>query len=183
VLIAGAVVMMLLGGFADGVAFLIAPAQLGDAGHSSATIGLVLSVGSGLFIVCAGLAARGGVRPVSLTTGVVCAAASALVLLPVVSSDSDALVAGMLIARAAPLGVLYAIALPLALRGARRSGIGAGSVNGMLGFAWGTASFAGAVVAGAGLDTPGPQVVYAFLTCCCAGAAAYLAVLRRRSVT
>src|SRR5262249_37245365 len=148
--------------FADGVAFLIGPAQLGDAGHSSATIGFILSVGSGLFIVCAGFAARAGARPVSLTTGAVCAAVSALVLLPVVAGQSDVLVAGMLIARGAPLGLLYAIALPLALRGARRSGIGAGSANGMLGFAWGTASFAGAVVAGAGLDQPGPQVVYAF---------------------
>ena len=179
-LIAGAAAMMLLGGFSDGVAFLVGPAQLSDAGHSSATIGLVLSVGSGLFIVCAGLAARAGAGPVSLTTGAVCAAASALVLLPVIAGDSAVLVAGMLVARAAPLGVLYAVALPLALRGARRSGIGAASVNGMLGFAWGTASFAGAVAAGAGLDQPGPQAVYAFLTACCVVAAGYLAVLRSR---
>jgi predicted MFS family arabinose efflux permease len=179
-LIAGAVTLMLLGGFSDGVVFLVAPAQLSDAGHSTATIGVILSVGSALFIACSALAARTGKWTVTLVAGAICTALSAVVLLPVLGTSTSAVVAGMLILRAAPLGFMYAVALPLGVRGARSAGIGVGAVNGMTAFAWGAASFAGAIVAGAGLDQPGPSAVYGFLTACCLAATAYLLALRRR---
>jgi predicted MFS family arabinose efflux permease len=179
-LIAGAVTLMLLGGFSDGVVFLVAPAQLSDAGRSTATIGLILSVGSALFIACSALAARTGKWTVTLVAGAVCTALSALVLLPVLGTSASTVVAGMLILRAAPLGFMYAVALPLGVRGARSAGIGVGAVNGMTAFAWGAASFAGAIVAGAGLEQPGPAAVYGFLTACCVAATAYLLALRRR---
>ena len=171
---------MLLGGFSDGVVFLVAPAQLSDAGRSTATIGLILSIGSALFIACSALAARTGKWTVTLVAGAICTALSALVLLPVLGTSTSAVVAGMLIVRAAPLGFMYAVALPLGVRGARSAGIGVGAVNGMTAFAWGAASFAGAIVAGAGLDQPGPSAVYGFLTACCLAATAYLLALRRR---
>jgi predicted MFS family arabinose efflux permease len=179
-LIAGAVTLMLLGGFSDGVVFLVAPAQLSDAGRSTATIGLILSIGSAVFIACSALAARTGRWTVTLVAGAICTALSALVLLPVLGTSSSAVVAGMLILRAAPLGFMYAVALPLGVRGARNAGIGVGAVNGMTAFAWGAASFGGAIVAGAGLDQPGPSAVYGFLTACCLTATAYLLALRRR---
>jgi predicted MFS family arabinose efflux permease len=179
-LIAGAVTLMLLGGFSDGVVFLVAPAQLSDAGRSTATIGLILSVGSALFIACSALAARTGRWTVTLVAGAICTALSALVLLPVLGTSTSAVVAAMLIVRAAPLGFMYAVALPLGVRGARGAGIGVGAVNGMTAFAWGAASFAGAIVAGAGLDQPGPSAVYGFLTACCIAATAYLLALHRR---
>ena len=179
-LIAGAVSLMLLGGFSDGVVFLVAPAQLSDAGRSTATIGLILSTGSALFIACSALAARTGRWTVTLSAGAICTALSALVLLPVLGTSTSAVVAGMLIARAAPLGFMYAVALPLGVRGARSAGIGVGAANGMTAFAWGAASFAGAIVAGAGLEQPGPSAVYGFLTACCIAATAYLLALRRR---
>ncbi|HEV8452260.1 MAG TPA: MFS transporter [Gaiellales bacterium] len=179
-LIAGAVTLMLLGGFSDGVVFLVAPAQLSDAGRSTATIGLILSLGSALFIACSALAAHTGRWTVTLIAGAICTALSALVLLPVLGTSASAVVAGMLIARAAPLGFMYAVALPLGVRGARSAGIGVGAANGMTAFAWGAASFAGAIVAGAGLEQPGPSAVYGFLTACCIAATAYLLALRRR---
>ncbi|HET6197341.1 MAG TPA: MFS transporter, partial [Acetobacteraceae bacterium] len=179
-LIAGAVTLMLLGGFSDGVVFLVAPAQLSDAGHSTATIGLILSIGSAVFIACSALAARTGRWTVTLVAGAICAGLSALVLLPVLGTSTSAVVAGMLIMRAAPLGFMYAVALPLGVRGARNAGIGVGAVNGMTAFAWGAASFGGAIVAGAGLDQPGPSAVYGLLTACCLAATAYLLALRRR---
>jgi hypothetical protein len=98
----------------------------------------------------------------------------------VLGTSTSAVVAGMLIVRAAPLGFMYAVALPLGVRGARGAGIGVGAVNGMTAFAWGAASFAGAIVAGAGLDQPGPSAVYGFLTACCLAATAYLLALSRR---
>src|SRR6478609_520846 len=180
-LIAGAVTLMLLGGFSDGVVFLVAPAQLSDAGRSTATIGLILSIGSAVFIACSALAARTGKWTVTLVAGAICTALSALVLLPVLGTSRSAVVAGMLIVRAAPLGFMYAVALPLGVRGARNAGIGVGAVNGMTAFAWGAASFGGAIVAGAGLDQPGPSAVYGFLTACCLAATAYLLALRRAS--
>jgi hypothetical protein len=117
---------------------------------------------------------------VTLVAGAICTALSALVLLPVLGTSTSAVVAGMLIVRAAPLGFMYAVALPLGVRGARNAGIGVGAVNGMTAFAWGAASFGGAIVAGAGLDQPGPSAVYGFLTACCLAATAYLLALRRR---
>jgi predicted MFS family arabinose efflux permease len=179
-LIGGALAMMVLGGFSDGVVNLVGPAQLSDAGRSASWIGVVLSLAAGLFIVFSALVARAGRAAVTLTVGAVCTALSALVLGPVLASGAALLVAAMLLLRSAPLGAMYAITFPLGARGARRSGIGAGAVNGLLGFAWGGASFAGAIVAGSGVEAAGARAVYALLAGCCILATVALVVLRRR---
>jgi hypothetical protein len=124
--------------------------------------------------------ARAGHAAVTLTVGAACTALSALVLGPVLASGAALMVASMLLLRSAPLGAMYAITFPLGARGARRSGIGAGAVNGLLGFAWGGASFAGAIVAGSGVEAAGARAVYALLAGCCILASAALVVLRRR---
>ena|SRR5690242_10386322 len=179
-LITGAVIMMLLGGFSDGVVNLIGPSQLADAGKSSAWIGLILSIGAGLFILSATVTARAGRRAVTLVLGAVCTALSAVVLGPVLASSSVAVVASMLLLRAPLLGAMYAICFPLGVGGARRVGVGAGSINGLLGFAWGGASFAGAVVAGSFVEAAGASAVYALLACACLVATGALATLARR---
>jgi predicted MFS family arabinose efflux permease len=179
-LIGGALAMMVLGGFSDGVVNLVGPAQLSDAGRSASWIGVVLSLAAGLFIVFSAVVARAGHAAVTLTVGAACTALSALVLGPVLASGAALMVASMLLLRSAPLGAMYAITFPLGARGARRSGIGAGAVNGLLGFAWGGASFAGAIVAGSGVEAAGARAVYALLAGCCILASAALVVLRRR---
>jgi predicted MFS family arabinose efflux permease len=179
-LIGGALTMMVLGGFSDGVVNLVGPAQLSDAGRSASWIGVVLSLAAGLFIVFSAVVARAGHAAVTLTVGAACTALSALVLGPVLASGAALMVASMLLLRSAPLGAMYAITFPLGARGARRSGIGAGAVNGLLGFAWGGASFAGAIVAGSGVEAAGARAVYALLAGCCILASAALVVLRRR---
>jgi MFS family permease len=178
-LIAGAVIMMLLGGFSDGVVNLIAPDQLADAGRSSAWIGVVLSIAAGLFIVCAAATARAGRTAVTLAFGAACTALSAVVLGPVLAAGSVAVVASMVLLRAPMLGAMYAICFPLGVDGARRVGVGAGSINGLLGFAWGGASFVGAVVAGLLTELSGAQAVYGLLAAGCVAATAVLASLRR----
>jgi hypothetical protein len=175
-----ALALMLLGGFSDGMIFLVGPAQLGDAGRSAAWIGVVLSISSAVFIAFSALPARGGARWVTLATGAVCAALSAVVLLPGIASAAVAAIVFVLVARSAPFGVMYAITLPLGVRGARRAGIGASTVNGMIGFAWGLASFAGSVSAGALTDVTGAHAIYALLAICCVLAASYLLALRAR---
>jgi len=180
--VAGAVALMLLGGYSDGAVFLMGPSQLGDAGRSAAWIGVVLSAGSGVFIVFSALAARAGAGPVTPAVGAICTGLSAVVLLPVLGSGASAVVASMLLLRAAPLGFMYAIALPLGVRGARRIGIGASTVNGMLGFAWGISSFAGSVSAGALAELAGARAVYAVLAAFCLLATAYLGVPRAQPV-
>jgi predicted MFS family arabinose efflux permease len=179
-LIAGAVIMMLLGGFSDGVVNLVGPAQLSDAGRSSAWIGVVLSVAAGLFILCAAVTARAGRAAVTLALGAVCTALSAAVLGPVLASGSVAVVASMLLLRSPLLGAMYAICFPLGVDGARRVGVGAGSINGLLGFAWGGASFVGAVVAGSFVETAGAKAVYGVLGASCIAATVTLMSLRRR---
>jgi predicted MFS family arabinose efflux permease len=179
-LIGGALTMMVLGGFSDGAVNLVGPAQLSDAGRSASWIGVVLSLAAGLFIVFSAVVARAGHAAVTLTVGAACTALSALVLGPVLASGAALMVASMLLLRSAPLGAMYAITFPLGARGARRSGIGAGAVNGLLGFAWGGASFAGAIVAGSGVEAAGARAVYALLAGCCILASAALVVLRRR---
>ena len=178
--VSAALALMLLGGFSDGMVFLVGPAQLGDAGRSAAWIGVVLSISSAVFIAFSALPARGGARWVTLATGAVCAALSAVVLLPGIASAAVAAVVFVLVARSAPFGVMYAITLPLGVRGARRAGIGASTVNGMIGFAWGLASFAGSLSAGALTDVTGAHAIYALLAVCCALASAYLVALRAR---
>jgi predicted MFS family arabinose efflux permease len=179
-LIGGALTMMVLGGFSDGVVNLVGPAQLSDAGRSASWIGVVLSLAAGLFIVFSALVARAGRAAVTLSVGAACTVLSALVLGPVLASGAALVVASMLLLRAAPLGAMYAITFPLGTRGARRSGIGVGAVNGLLGFAWGGASFAGAIVAGSGVEAAGARAVYALLAGCCILASVALVVLRRR---
>lgn len=178
-LIAGGVVAMLLGGFSDGVVNLVGPAQLDDAGLSSTLIGVVLSLAALLFIAFSAGAARRAAVSVSLRVGAVCAALTTLALAPVLVSGASAAVVFSMLAREAPLGVLYAISLPLGVRGARRVGIGAGAVSGLLGVAWGGASFAGAITAGAVAEAAGADAAYGMLVAAgCIGAAAFAALRR-----
>jgi hypothetical protein len=101
-------------------------------------------------------------------------------MVPVLASSAAAVVVSMLLLRAPPLGVMYTVAFPLGVRGATRSGMGAGAVNGLLAFAWGAASFAGALAAGGLIQAAGARTVYAILIGCCAVAVARLLVLRSR---
>ncbi len=179
-LIGGALVVMLIGGFADGLVNLVAPAQLADAGRSSAWIGVVLSTAALIFILFSALAARRGAAVVTLGVIAACAALTGVVTLPVLFSSAAAVVVAMLLLRAPPLSVMYTIAFPLGVRGATRSGMGAGAVNGLLAFAWGGSSFVGSLSAGGLSQAVGERGVYAVLVACCGLAAARLMVLRSR---
>jgi hypothetical protein len=179
-LIGGALVVMLIGGFADGLVNLVAPAQLDAAGRSSAWIGVALSTAAVLFILFSALAARRGAAVVTLGVAAICAAVTGLVTLPVLISGAAGVVVVMLLLRSPPLAVMYTVAFPLGVRGATRSGMGAGAVNGLLAFAWGGSNFVGALAAGGLSQAVGQRGVYAVLIGCCALAAGRLFALRSR---
>ena len=142
----------------------------------------MLSLAAALFILFSAMAARRAAAVVSLRVAAICAGLSVLVLIPVLISGAVAAVVVTMLAREVPLGVLYAISLPLGVRGARRLGIGAGAVNGLLSVAWGGASFAGAIAAGSLAEAAGADATYAVLAACAALACAGFVMLDRRSV-
>jgi predicted MFS family arabinose efflux permease len=179
-LIEGALVAMLIGGFADGLVNLVAPAQLDRSGHSSAWIGVALSTAALLFIVSSALAARRAAAVVTLAVIAGCAGLTGLVTVPVLVSGTSAVVVAMLLLRASPLAVMYTVAFPIGVRGASRSGMGAGAVNGLLAFAWGGSNFVGSLSAGGLNQAVGSRGVYAVLVACCGLAATRVLVLRAR---
>ena len=181
-LIGGALLAMLIGGFADGLVNLVAPAQLDAAGRSSAWIGVALSTAALLFILSSALAARRGTAVVTLGVIAACAGINGLVTLPVLISGAAGVVVVMLLLRAPPLGVMYTVAFPVGVRGATRSGMGAGAVNGLLAFAWGGSNFVGSLSAGGLSQIAGRRGVYALLIGCCVLASAQVLVLRKRQL-
>jgi hypothetical protein len=171
---------MLIGGFADGLVNLVAPAQLDRSGHSSAWIGVALSTAALLFIVSSALAARRAAAVVTLAVIAGGAGLTGLVTVPVLVSGTSAVVVAMLLLRASPLAVMYTVAFPIGVRGASRSGMGAGAVNGLLAFAWGGSNFVGSLSAGGLNQAVGSRGVYAVLVACCGLAATRVLVLRAR---
>jgi MFS family permease len=162
-LLAGAIAIMLLGGVGDGVVSLVAPLQLGHHGLSAGTIGAWLSASAAIFIVSSAVVARMGRRAVSLRFAGVMAAFQAVALLPVLYSGSSAPVVATVLLRSAFVAAPYTMAFPLAALGANRLGFGTGTVNGLMGVVWGSANFAGPLIAGAVIAGPGDRVAYALL--------------------
>ena len=72
--ITGAVLMMLVVGFVDGVVNLLAPLELAADGFSSGPIGLVFSVAAAIFIVVSAGVSRGGWASSSRAAGWACLA-------------------------------------------------------------------------------------------------------------
>jgi MFS family permease len=179
-LIAGAVTIMMIGGFSDGVVNLLAPSQLDDAGKSATWIGVILSATMAVFFISSLLTARRGAAIVRFDVAAGCAFALAVVMMPVLLPDSVESVVTMVLLRSAVLGVMYAIAFPLGISGARGAAIGGGTVNGILGLAWGGSNFLGAFSAGAVVDVVGEQTVYAVLAALSAASGVRLLTLLSR---
>lgn len=179
-MIGGALTIMLIGGFSDGLVNLVAPAQLDAEGKSATWIGVALSATMVVFFSSSLLTARRAASIVRFSVAVGCAFALGVVMLPVILPASVTQVVIMLILRSAVLGVMYAIAFPLGVAGARRVAVGSGTVNGILGLAWGGSNFLGAFSAGAMVDPVGEQAVYALLAALSAAAGIRLMMLMSR---
>jgi SAM-dependent methyltransferase len=81
----------------------------------------------------------------------------------VLVSDSTLAAVAFVLLRAPPWSTMDTIIYPLAATGAHRSGLGRGSVMGLVMLGWAAASTVGPLVAGAIADAAGAQAAYAVL--------------------
>ncbi len=173
-LIIGALLMMFVGGFVDGIVNLLAPLELTANGLGSGPIGLVFSVGAAIFIVVsAAVARRGGWAASPRAAGAACVVQAAT-LVPVLFSLASGWVIFMVLARGPASAVVYTVAMPVAVIAARRHGIGTATVVGVVGMSWGFASMIGSPVAGLIADAAGDATAYGVGAAMLAGAGLYL---------
>jgi predicted MFS family arabinose efflux permease len=159
-LILGALLMMFVAGFVDGVVNLLAPLELSADGLSSGPIGLVFSVAAAIFIgVSAAVSRRGGWASSPRAAGAACLI-QAVTLVPVLISVAAAPVIFMVLARGPASAVVYTVAMPVAIIAARRHGVGTATVAGVVGTFWGFASMIGSPIAGLIADATGDAAAY-----------------------
>jgi DHA1 family inner membrane transport protein len=180
-LLAGAAIIMAFGGVSDGFINLLAPLQLSAGGMSEAVIGVWLSVAAAVFIAGSAATARLGGRAVSLRAAAVLTGLQAIALAPVLASSARAAVIAMVLMRYLAAALPYTIAYPLAYAGAATRGLGTGTVNGLLGVAWGFGSFVGPPAGGAVADRAGQGAAYALLVAFTVVAAAWIMRSARRA--
>jgi MFS family permease len=171
-LMASLVVMALIGVASGGVNLLV-PLQLRADGLSTGATGLAMSGSSLVFVAASAVVSR---RPGALRLRTVGAAAllyGVTMLLAVADTSAPSVIAFVLV-RAPFWAALSTLAYPLGALGARRAGIGIGTVNGLLNVVWGAAGSAGPVAAGALVQATDPRWVFAMLACACAGVGASL---------
>ncbi len=160
--LAGIAIIVLIGLVGGGVNLLV-PLQLRENGVSAAEIGLLFSAASAVYTVVSAIVARLGARAATLRVGGLSALlAGTTIVLVLVSSSTLAAVAFVLL-RAPPWSTMDTIIYPLAATGAHRSGLGRGSVMGLVMLGWAAASTVGPLVAGGIADAAGTQAAYAVL--------------------
>jgi MFS family permease len=147
----GAAALVAIAALCESSVNVLAPLQLARAGVSVGTIGIILGGGGVLFIVAGIITAHLAARAVSMGVAALAAVALAVALLPLLASEAAAPTAVGVVLRLGVLGVLWTMAFPLGALGADRTGVGHGSVNGLLllviGAANATGAFGGAAVA------------------------------------
>ena len=158
--IIAALVLMAVAGFVDGFVNLLAPLELTADGLSSTGTGLVFSIASGLFIVASWLVTRTP-RLATLEVAGYSLLIQAATFVPVLISLGVVSVTFMEIARSPMSGVLYTVAMPVAVVAARSAGLGTATVSGTVGTVWGTTSLISSPLAGAIADSVGDRAVYA----------------------
>ncbi len=171
--VVAAIVATVLGGLAAGTVNLLVPLQLDENGLSEALIGIVFSAGAALFLVASATVARLADRTARVNAVGATALALACVLGIVLASPATAAVVAFLLLRAPVLAILFTVAFPLAAAGARRAGIGAGAVVGLLNVLWGVATVVAPLGAGALAELAGDRWAYAAVAVACAAAAAW----------
>jgi MFS family permease len=171
---------MLLAATTESVTSVLGPLQLDHNGLSASTIGAILSVGSGVFIVVALVVTRAAgraMRPGVAVAGLILLAGVAILL---ASSSGTAVTSVGLVLRTGVLGVLFTVCFPLAGIGADAAGVGRGAVYAALQAAGGLASTVGPLAAGKIGETAGDWVAYSGVAGLCVAAAAWLFTAGRR---
>jgi MFS family permease len=164
--LAGIAIIVLIGLVGGGVNLLV-PLQLRDNGVSAAEIGLLFSVASAVYTVVSAIVARLGARAATLRVGGLSALLAGMTIVLVLVSSSTLAAVAFVLLRAPPWSTMDTIIYPLAAKGAHRSGLGRGSVMGLVMLGWAAASTVGPLVAGAIADASGTRAAYAVMIAFC----------------
>ena len=108
--------------------------------------------------------------------------AVALSFVPVILGTGTVPVIGAVLVRSPFLAVLFTVAFPLGAEGARRAGIGRGTVIGLMSLSWGAAASVGPVAAGGLAQAAGERLVYGVVLGLCLAAAAWMLASARSSL-
>jgi predicted MFS family arabinose efflux permease len=159
----GALVVMVVVGTTGGGVNVLVPLGLKANGFSAGETGVVFTGASTLFFIASIGVTRLGARGVSLRiAGYGALFYGAVMGLAVVSLSSAALVT-FAVARAPFWAMLSTIAYPLGALGAKRAGLGAGAMMGVLNFVWGAAGSVGPLLAAGVAQTAGLRTAFAVL--------------------
>jgi MFS family permease len=173
VVIGSLVVMVAVGTTGGGVNVLV-PLGLKADGFSAGQTGLVFTGASTLFVIASIAVTRLGLRGVSLrVAGCGAILYGGVMGLAVVSLSSAALVT-FAVVRAPFWAMLSTLAYPLGALGAKRAGLGAGAMMGVLNFVWGAAGSVGPLLAAGVAQTAGLRVAFAVLLAGLIGAGLWL---------
>jgi MFS family permease len=179
-ILAGIALIVLIGLVGGGVNLLV-PLQLRENGVSAGEIGLVFSIASAVYTVTSGIVARLGARSATLRVGGAAALVTGLTIVLVFVSGSTPAAVAFVLLRAPPWSTMDTIIYPLAAAGAHRSGLGRGSVMGLVMLGWAAASTVGPLIAGGIADVAGDRAAYAVLIVWCVLVGAWLLAADRRS--
>jgi len=164
--LAGIAIIVLIGLVGGGVNLLV-PLQLRENGVSASEIGLLFSVASAVYTVVSAAVARLGDRAATLRVGGIAALLTGLTIVLVLLSGSTLAAVAFVLLRAPPWSTMDTILLPLAAAGAHRSGLGRGSVMGLVMLGWAAASTAGPLIAGGLADAVDERAAYAVMILWC----------------
>ena len=165
--LAGIAIIALIGLVGGGVNLLV-PLQLDENGVSAAEIGLLFSLASAIYTIVSAVVARLGARSATLRVGGTAALLTGTTIVLVLMSSSTLAAVAFVLLRAPPWSTMDTIIYPLAAAGAHRSGLGRGSVMGLVMLGWAAASTAGPVLAGGISDAAGDRAAYAAMIGICA---------------
>lgn len=175
-----AIVVMALLGVVAGLVPLLVPILLDENGLAASEIGIVFSAGAAVWMLASGVAARNARRTVRAAVAGAGVLALGLVLVLPALSIATAAIAVFIVLRAATQAPLSTISYPLADAAARVSGIGSGTVIGLMNVVWGAAAAVTPVLTGAAVGGVGARATFALVGLSISLAGVWILLLTRR---
>ncbi len=180
-LVLGGLALVGLLGLIFGLINVLIPLQLDANGLSPGDVGLVFAVSGGIFVLVSAFVMRQGAKLATLrVAGLAMLAQAALLLLPIVSLTTVALIL-FLVLRAPLWATSATISYPLTSEGAHRAGLGRGAIFGLANVVWGIAAFVSPLGGSLIAQLIGPPFAYGVLAIVCAAAALLLFSLEKRN--
>lgn len=155
-----AALALAVGGAIGGVAQLLVPLQLHDAGFSAGETGVAFSAAAGVYILVSAAVLRLGRRATTVRWSAVAALVLALSLLPAVFGLGPIGLIGVLLFSTAPRAVVSTISYPLATESAARAELGDGIAIGLLNGTWAVGLVLAPLIAGMIVQLAGAGPAY-----------------------